>query len=164
LHVICGVGVDYGRGFGREVSLRLADRGHEVIAAVHHPWQVGQMTGEASARGVSLRVEKLDLLDEDDREAACGWDIDVLVNNAAVGEGDPIVEMPLELVREVFEVNVFATLACHRHPLTLALDVQGLPPSLSASPHQEVPSAGSLSSFRDSTPTCEMTAIGNHSE
>ena len=37
--------------------------------------------------------------------AAFGWDRDVLVNNAAVGESGPIAEMPLQLVRELFEVR-----------------------------------------------------------
>ncbi|HEV2929257.1 MAG TPA: SDR family oxidoreductase [Propionibacteriaceae bacterium] len=100
-----------GSGFGREASLVLAGKGHEVIAAVQFPGQVDEMVSEASARGVSLRVEKLDLLSEADRQAALGWEVDVLVNNAAIGHGGPIAEIPLELVREVFEVNVFATLA-----------------------------------------------------
>ena len=38
------------------------------------------------------------------------WDIDVLVNNAAIGQAGPIAEIPVRLVRDVFETNVFATL------------------------------------------------------
>ncbi|WP_425469204.1 SDR family NAD(P)-dependent oxidoreductase [Pseudonocardia hierapolitana] len=34
-----------------------------------------------------------------------------MVNNAAIGAGGPIAEVPLQRVRDVFEVNVFATLA-----------------------------------------------------
>jgi NAD(P)-dependent dehydrogenase (short-subunit alcohol dehydrogenase family) len=34
-----------------------------------------------------------------------------LVNNAGIGEGGPIAEIPLDLVRRNFEVNVFAPLA-----------------------------------------------------
>jgi short-subunit dehydrogenase len=100
-----------GSGFGRAASLSLAARGHDVIAAVHHAAEVHELRAEATARGVSLRVERLDLLSETDRDAARGWDVDVLVNNAAIGEGGPIAEIPLQRVRDVFEVNVFATLA-----------------------------------------------------
>ena len=39
------------------------------------------------------------------------WDFDILVNNAGIGEGGPIAEIPLDLVRHNFEVNVFAPLA-----------------------------------------------------
>jgi NAD(P)-dependent dehydrogenase (short-subunit alcohol dehydrogenase family) len=41
----------------------------------------------------------------------CAWDFDILVNNAGIGEGGPIAEIPLDLVRHNFEVNVFAPLA-----------------------------------------------------
>jgi len=74
-----------GSGFGRAASLSLAAGGHDVIAAVHHAAEVGEMRAEATARGLSLRVERLDLLSEVDRDAARGWDVDVLVNNAAIG-------------------------------------------------------------------------------
>jgi short-subunit dehydrogenase len=78
---------------------------------VHHPGEIAQINYEASARGVSLRAEKLESFSEADRQAAFGWDMDVLINNAAIGQAGPIAEIPLELIRRVFEVNVFATLA-----------------------------------------------------
>lgn len=99
-----------GTGFGRDAALGLAAKGHEVIAAVQFPEQVAELTGAAGGLGLELRVAKLDLLSEADRRAAESWDVDVLVNNAAIGEGGPIAEIPLDLVRDVFEVNVFATL------------------------------------------------------
>ena len=37
-----------------------------------------------------------------------GLDIDILVCNAATGEGGSIVEIPMSLVRHNFEVNVFS--------------------------------------------------------
>jgi NAD(P)-dependent dehydrogenase (short-subunit alcohol dehydrogenase family) len=97
-----------GTGFGRGAALGLAEKGHDVIAAVYDPKQISEIKREAAVRGVSLRAEKLDLLSESDRQAAFEWDIDVLVNNAAIGESGPIGEIPLELVRRVFDVNVFA--------------------------------------------------------
>ena len=100
-----------GSGFGRDSALGLAANGHDVIAAVHHPDEVAEMRDAAAERGVPLRVERLDLLSEANRTAAFEWEIDVLVNNAAIGEGGPIAEIPLELLRRVFDVNVFATLA-----------------------------------------------------
>jgi len=63
----------------------------------------------------TLRVEKLDLLDPYDVARACKWDFDILVNNAGIGEGGPIAEIPLEIVRHNFEVNVFAPLALTQH-------------------------------------------------
>ena len=57
------------------------------------------------------KVEKLDLLDPYDVKHAIDWDFDVLVNNAGMGEAGPIAEIPVDLVRRNFEVNVFAPLA-----------------------------------------------------
>ena len=55
--------------------------------------------------------EKLDVLDPYDVKQACQWDFDILANNAGIGEGGPIAEIPLDLVRKNFEVNFFAPLA-----------------------------------------------------
>jgi NAD(P)-dependent dehydrogenase (short-subunit alcohol dehydrogenase family) len=99
-----------GSGFGRAAALQLARNGHKVIAAVHFLPEVGDLERQAAAAGITLRVEKLDLTSAADRKAAFNWDVDVLVNNAAIGVAGPVAEIPLELFRDVFEVNVFATL------------------------------------------------------
>ena len=69
------------------------------------------MRKEVKALGLTnLRVEKLDILDPYDVENALKWDIDILVNNAAIGINGPIAEIPLELLHRTFETNVFAHL------------------------------------------------------
>jgi NAD(P)-dependent dehydrogenase (short-subunit alcohol dehydrogenase family) len=101
-----------GSGFGEGAAMGLARKGHQVIAAAQSWPQVTALRAKAETQKlVSLRVEKLDLLDSYDVAQACSWDIDVLVNNAGIGEGGPIAEIPLDLVRQNFEVNVFAPLA-----------------------------------------------------
>jgi short-subunit dehydrogenase len=100
-----------GSGIGRGAALSLARRGHSVIACVQYPQQVSDLRALAAQEGVVLRVEKIDLLKASEREFLASQEIDVLVNNAAVSETGPIAEQPLELVREVFETNVFATLS-----------------------------------------------------
>jgi hypothetical protein len=57
----------------------------------------------AKALGLSqLRVEKLDVLDSYDIQNASKWDVDILVNNAAIGISGPMREIPLELLRRSF--------------------------------------------------------------
>jgi NAD(P)-dependent dehydrogenase (short-subunit alcohol dehydrogenase family) len=98
-----------GSGFGEGAAIGLAEEGHGVIAAAQSWPQVTALRAKAKELGLStLRVEKLDLLDLYDVEQACCWEFDVLVNNAGIGEGGPIAEVPLDLVRHNFEVNVFA--------------------------------------------------------
>jgi NAD(P)-dependent dehydrogenase (short-subunit alcohol dehydrogenase family) len=100
-----------GSGFGEGVALGLAQKGHEVIAACHVWPQVTKLTQKAESLGVkNLHVEKLNILDPCDVENALHFDIDILVNNAAIGYAGPIAEIPIELVRRNFETNVFASL------------------------------------------------------
>lgn len=99
-----------GSGFGRGAALGLAKLGHDVIAVTHIYPQVSELQEEAKKEKLKMRVEKIDILDPIDREFALRWDIDVLVNNAAIGQAGPIAEILLRLVRDVFETNVFATL------------------------------------------------------
>ena len=78
----------------------------------------GFVTAAAAAKlGLrNFRVERLDLTDHFDIAQAQSWDFDVLWNNAGMGEAGPVWEIPVELVRKNFEVNVFL-------PLTLTQGV-----------------------------------------
>lgn len=101
-----------GSGFGEGAAIGLAKKGHNVIAGVQIYPQETPLRDKAKELGLSnLRVEKLDLLDPFDVARALKLDIDVLFNNAGIGEAGPVSEMPLELVRRNFETNVFAPLA-----------------------------------------------------
>jgi NAD(P)-dependent dehydrogenase (short-subunit alcohol dehydrogenase family) len=95
-----------GSGFGHEVAMRLAEKGFEVVAAVEIYGQVQTLKREAAERGVRLQVEKLDVTNEGDRDKALQWDVEILVNNAGVGEGGATVDIPGANIRHQFEVNV----------------------------------------------------------
>jgi NAD(P)-dependent dehydrogenase (short-subunit alcohol dehydrogenase family) len=97
-------------GIGLESAQLLAARGHRVIATVHHDKDIAVVEAAAEQRGVQLTVAKLNLLNEKDREQVLGYDVDVLINNAAIGESGPLIEVPIERIRKNFETNVFATL------------------------------------------------------
>ncbi|MBJ6798802.1 SDR family oxidoreductase [Geomonas propionica] len=99
-----------GSGFGLGASLELARRGYEVIATTQIVSQITAVKAAAAAAEVTLRVEKLDVCDHADRKRAEQWDVDVLVNNAGIGESGPIAEIPVDLVRASFETNVFGAL------------------------------------------------------
>lgn len=100
-----------GSGFGEGAALGLAQNGHEVIAGVQIWPQVTSLRQKVKSIGLSnLRVEKLDLLHPYDVANALKWDIDILFNNAGMGENGPISEIPIDLVRRTFETNVFAPL------------------------------------------------------
>lgn len=101
-----------GSGFGEGAAIGLARQGHQVIATAQISPQVAALRRKADELGLTtLRVEKLDVLDPYDVAFAHTWDVDVLFNNAGVGEAGPVFEIPIDLVRRNFETNVIAPLA-----------------------------------------------------
>ena len=90
-------------GFGRGVALGLARKGHDVIAGCQIWPQVWELRQAAKAEDLTLRVVKLDVLNEIDRANALTLEIDTLFNNAGVMESGPIVEIPMSVFRSVFE-------------------------------------------------------------
>lgn len=101
-----------GSGFGKAAAIGMARNGHNIIATVQVSPQVTPLREEAEALGLSdrIRVERLDLMDRYDIAQAQGWDFDVLWNNAGQGEAGPVWEIPLDLVRRNYEVNLFLPL------------------------------------------------------
>jgi NAD(P)-dependent dehydrogenase (short-subunit alcohol dehydrogenase family) len=103
-----------GSGFGEAAAIGMARNGHTVIATAQFSPQVTPLREKAKAMGLAnLQVMKLDLLDPYDVAYVqkMAPTIDVLWSNAGVGEAGPVFEIPPDLVRHNFEVNVFAPLA-----------------------------------------------------
>jgi NAD(P)-dependent dehydrogenase (short-subunit alcohol dehydrogenase family) len=96
-----------GSGFGRGAALELARRGHKVIAAV----LTDEQAAELARAEPKLTVVKLDITRPQDLARVDQWDPDVFIANAAIGQTGPLSLIPLERLRAVFEVNVFATVA-----------------------------------------------------
>jgi NAD(P)-dependent dehydrogenase (short-subunit alcohol dehydrogenase family) len=100
-----------GSGFGQSAAIGMAKNGHTVIATVQVSPQVTPLREKAKAMGLSnLRMERFDLTDPYEIAQAQTFDLDVLWNNAGMGEAGPVFEIPLELVRQNYEVNVFLPL------------------------------------------------------
>ena len=95
-----------GSGFGKGAALALAARGHHVIATTETDEQAVALRAEAP----ELQAETLDIT-TDDVAKVDAWDIDVLIDNAGAGQFGPLADVPMDIVRRVFEVNVFGTLA-----------------------------------------------------
>ncbi|MDO8701723.1 MAG: SDR family NAD(P)-dependent oxidoreductase [Undibacterium sp.] len=99
-----------GSGFGKLAAFALAKRGHHVIATTYDQAQADALAQEASTVGLILKIIKLDITSEEDRRQIAGSAIDVLINNAGIGESGPLAEIPLERIRRNFETNVIGSL------------------------------------------------------
>ncbi len=97
-------------GIGRATALALAGAGFPVWASARKPDGLGEL------EAAGCRVLELDVTDEPSRAAAVRQveaehgAVGVLVNNAGHGGGGPVEEVPLDIVRETFETNVFAVI------------------------------------------------------
>ena len=100
-----------GTGIGKDAAFSLALRGHRVLATTQTEAQSDVLRIEAANRNVVLEIFKLDITLEADREAIAAYPIDVLLNNAGMGESGSLAEVDMQRVRQIFEVNLFATLA-----------------------------------------------------
>jgi NAD(P)-dependent dehydrogenase (short-subunit alcohol dehydrogenase family) len=94
-------------GIGRATALALARAGFPVWASARKAGGLGEL------EEAGCRVLELDVTDEHSRLAAVRrvetvhGAVGVLVNNAGHGGGGPVEEVPLSVIRETFETNVF---------------------------------------------------------
>jgi len=101
-------------GIGLDAARRLAARGHTIYATVHNAASVDSVKAAFGENAANVTVERIDVTDAADREKAGKWDIDVLINNAAIGDSGPLAEIEIERIRRVMEVNIFGTIELTR--------------------------------------------------
>ncbi|MGZ4942084.1 MAG: SDR family NAD(P)-dependent oxidoreductase [Halobacteriota archaeon] len=97
-------------GIGLDVACRLLKRGHAVHATVHREASVDDVRAVLPSCGENVVVDKLDITEARDIDKVDAWDIDVLINNAAIGDSGPLAEIDLERVKATCETNVLSTL------------------------------------------------------
>jgi short-subunit dehydrogenase len=95
-----------GSGFGKGASLELARRGHRVIATTETEEQADALRTDYP----QLIVEKIDIATTDVQKAA-QWEIDVLINNAGLGQSGPLADFPQDRMRRMLEVNILGAFA-----------------------------------------------------
>jgi len=137
-------------GLGLETAIYLAERGFDAYAAVHEESARATVEEAAAQRNVRLHVLKLDITSQEDIDRAVATilersgNIYGLVNNAGIGLRGYFEDLADEEIRELFEVNIFATMAmtravlphmrqARRGRITIITSVGGLISSLAVS-------------------------------
>ncbi len=102
-------------GIGEALSYELSQRGARLILSSNRPDALEE-TRENCARPAAHAVQPLDLTepstlrDAAERVHADVGPVDMLVNNAGIGQGGPIAKTDVDDVRRVMEVNFFGTI------------------------------------------------------
>lgn len=94
-------------GFGLETARYFLDRDWTVIATMR------TLRDDVLPASKNLRVLALDVTDSDSirRAVEAAGPIDALVNNAGIGAAAPAEVTPMSAIREVFETNLYGTIA-----------------------------------------------------
>ncbi|GII85758.1 dehydrogenase [Sphaerisporangium siamense] len=107
------------QGIGREIAARLAGLGMTVLLGARDPRKGEEAARDLRAAGGEVRAVQLDVTDGVSIKSAAQYVgerfgvLDVLVNNAGI-LGDSVGQAPgtaeLDVVRQVFETNVFGVI------------------------------------------------------
>ena len=104
------------RGLGAEIALVLAQAGFRVWAGVRNQEGAQRIVERAAERGMMLDTVELDVTDSASVDRAIetvtkgGGALYGLVNNAGVTARCCFEEFPEEILRKIFEINVFGTM------------------------------------------------------
>jgi NAD(P)-dependent dehydrogenase (short-subunit alcohol dehydrogenase family) len=105
-------------GIGLATALELGRAGHTVYATMRNPSRSPQLRETAAREKLPIKVMVMDVdSDSSVTEAvkgihADGGHVDVLVNNAGIGEMGAVEELSLETFRATMETNYFGALRC----------------------------------------------------
>ena len=103
-------------GIGLATALHFARLGHDVHAGLRQPGGATELSRAADAEKLAIRAVALDVDDATSVRHGVqevlrhAGHIDVLVNNAGIGGGGPIEDVPVDWAKTLFETNYFGAI------------------------------------------------------
>ena len=100
-------------GIGMATALHFGRQGHQVWAGVRTPAAATELVQAIADERLPIRVLALDVDDAASVQRGVGeahdkaGRIDVLVNNAGIGGGGPIEDVPVDWAQSLFQTNYF---------------------------------------------------------
>jgi hypothetical protein len=101
-------------GIGLELARTFARHGHDLVLVARRADRLAELAGELQALGRRVDTVAIDLAEPDaatrlaDDVAGRDIDVDVLVNNAGIGDHGAFRHLPRERIRQMLAVNVGA--------------------------------------------------------
>lgn len=93
-------------GIGYSAGIKLAKKGYKVYLTTEDDKQLEVL--RKKIKGISNTYSfRLDITKKEDRDKLKDMDIDILISNAAIGQGGSILDISIKDIRKCYDVNVF---------------------------------------------------------
>ncbi|MHA1718299.1 MAG: SDR family oxidoreductase [Promethearchaeota archaeon] len=92
------------RGIGKAIAMRLNESGYYIIGTSRN---IESIPNGDKISGVKYLPLDLTIRESIDKLIRDVGNIDVLINNAGISQVGPIEEVPMEKIKEIFELNLF---------------------------------------------------------
>jgi NAD(P)-dependent dehydrogenase (short-subunit alcohol dehydrogenase family) len=105
-------------GIGLATAITLGRTGHSVYAGMRNLDRAGDLQAFITKEKLPISIVQLDVDDDASVSSAiqqvlaARGHIDVLINNAGIGGGGPVEEVPIDVFRRIMETNFFGGLRC----------------------------------------------------
>lgn len=94
-------------GIQAKVIEQIKKKDYHIYITVHNEKQL-ELVKKHYKEDSNITCFKMDVTEHKDLQLLENLDIDILVSNAAIGEGGSMAEIPMDFVRSNFETNVFS--------------------------------------------------------
>lgn len=96
-------------GIGFDLARELSSRNHVVYITVHTKEQLKEVKKKIKDMKLSILCFKMDIRNKKDRKILKTLNIDCLVNHAGIGNGGSLLYMDIDVLRDNYETNIFAS-------------------------------------------------------
>ncbi|XP_075144640.1 retinol dehydrogenase B isoform X2 [Haematobia irritans] len=112
-------------GIGAQIALKLANAGITVIGLARRTELIDNLNKEVNENGAKIQSYRCDFSQEKNIDEAFKWiaknygQISILVCNAGIIKANLVIESSNEDIKQLYDLNVFATTICLREGLKL---------------------------------------------
>lgn len=96
-------------GIGFELAKALARKNHTVYITTHKKEQVEEVSKKIEKENLMIYPYKMDIRKQKDRSLIREINPDVLVNHAGIGNGGSLLDIDIEVLKNNYETNIFAS-------------------------------------------------------
>ena len=96
-------------GIGFDLARELSGRKHVVYITVHTKEQLKEVKKKIKDMKLNILCFKMDIRNKNDRSILKSLNIDCLVNHAGIGNGGSLLYMSVDVLRDNYETNIFAS-------------------------------------------------------